>query len=258
MTAAAQNAAPAFDVASIHRAAPGLTGGRVQFPPGGRFTAENVPLDFILQQVYGVRDFQIAVDPKWKAIAADTRYQVSARAADPAASGDQIREMVKRLLRERFDLKLRTERREFPVYLLIQSSRGVKGARSADGPPGGIASMAPGWIRGKGVTTDFLALALTRYVDRPVVDRTALDRVLDFDLTWTPADLTGAAAAASGPECSQTSREMAKRLKGVNVDGFTCPSIYTAVEEQLGLKLEAQRAPLDVLVIDSVQAPTEN
>lgn len=257
MTASAQTPPPAFEVASVKRAAPGITGGRVQFLPGGRFVGENVPLDFLLQQVYGLRDFQIVADPKWKAIVADTRYHIDARAADPSASREHLEEMAKTLLRERFELRLHTERRERPVYLLIPAGGGVKGARPADRPPGGIASMAPGWIRGMGVATDQLAQALTRYVDRPVVDRTKIDQLLHFDLTWTPIDLSGAAAAPSVPGCPPTFQDMAKRL-GWTLEDTTCPSIFTAVEEQLGLKLDPQNAPLDVLVIDSVEMPTEN
>jgi uncharacterized protein (TIGR03435 family) len=193
--------------------------------------------------------------------------------------------MAKTLLAERFGLKLRIEQRALPVYALVVAARGVKGARPADGKTGGIASMARGWIRGTGVTTAALARALTSYVDRPVVDRTTLDdQRLEFDLTWTPDDLTTAGAAPSlggaratradevdlaitsrepgdslqDPGCPPSFQELAKRLDGVNVERFACPSIYTAVEEQLGLKLEAQNAPTDVLVIESVQVPTEN
>jgi uncharacterized protein (TIGR03435 family) len=175
-------------------------------------------------------------------------------------------------------------RRALPVYALVVAERGVKGARPADGKTGGIASMARGWMRGTGVTTASLARALTSSVDRPVVDRTKLDdQLLEFDLTWTPVDLTTGAAPTLGgarvtradevdlaitsrepgdslqdPGCPPSFQELAKRLDGVNVERFACPSIYTAVEEQLGLKLEAQNAPTDVLVIESVQVPTEN
>ena len=258
----------------------------MQFLPGGRFVAQNVALHFLLQQVYGVRDFQIVAEPKWQAIIADSRdsrYYIEGRGPE-SATREQLQEMAKTLLAERFGLKLRFEQRALPVYALIVANRGVKGARPADGKTGGIASMARGWIRGTGVTTASLARALTSLVDRPVVDRTKLDdQLLEFDLTWTPVDVTSARAASVGgarvtladdvdrevtsnkpgdslqnPGCPSSFQELAKRLEGVNVERFTCPSIYTAVEEQLGLKLEARNAPTDVLVIESVRLPTEN
>jgi bla regulator protein blaR1 len=256
VTASAQTPQPTFEVASVKLAAPGIPGGRVQFLPGGRFVGENVPFDFLLQQVYGVAPFQIVIDQKWRSVVANSRYQIEARAADPSASPEQLREMAKALLADRFNLKLRTERREIRVYALTAASGGVKGARAADGKGGGVASMLRGWLRGRGVTTERLAQTLTAFVDRPVVNRTTTDQVLDFDLTWTPTDVAAAAAGPSDPGCPSSFREMAAKL-GERAD-MTCPSIFTAVEEQLGIKLNAQNAPFDVLVIDSVQPPTEN
>src|SRR5687768_13344916 len=255
VTASAQTPQPTFEVASVKRAAAGIPGGRVQFLPGGRFVGENVPFDFLLQQLYGVAPFQIVIDQKWRAVVASSRYQIEARAADPSASTEQLKEMAKALLAERFNLKLRTERREVPVYALIAGSGGVKGARAADGKGGGVASMLRGWLRGRGVTTERLAQTLTPFVDRPVVDRTTIDQVLDFDLTWAPTDVA-AAPSPSEPGCPSSFRELAAKL-GERAD-MTCPSIFTAVEEQLGLKLNAQNAPFEVLVVDSVQPPTEN
>ena len=163
VTSSAQGPQPRFEVASVRRATPGETGGRVQFLPGGRFVAQNVPLNFLLQQVYGVRDFQIVAEPKWQAIIADgrdSRYYVEGRGPE-SATREQLQEMAKTLLAERFGLKLRFEQRALPVYALVVANRGVKGARPADGKTGGIALMAKGWIRGMGVTTASLARALT-------------------------------------------------------------------------------------------------
>src|SRR5688572_26757355 len=147
VTASAQTATPSFEVASVRRATPGETGGRVQFLPGGRFVAQNVALHFLLQQVYGVRDFQIVAEPKWQAIIADSRdsrYYIEGRGPE-SATREQLQEMAKTLLAERFGLKLRFEQRALPVYALVVAERGVKAARPADGTPsGGIALMASG------------------------------------------------------------------------------------------------------------------
>ena len=249
---AAQETGPRFEVASVKRALPGTTGGRVQFPPGGRFVGDNIPIDFLIQQVYGVRDFQIIAGPESKAIIADrrgNRYQIDAR-GDASASQDQVKAMVKTLLADRFALKLHKETRELPVYAMIPAKEGVRGARASNGKVGGIALMAPGWIRGEGTTTAFLAVALSRFVDRPVVDRMNLEQVLEFDLMWTPTATSGELA-----ECPARLREMAEQLK---LGQVSCPALFTAVEEQIGIRLEPQRAPMDVLVIDSVERPTEN
>lgn len=113
--------------------------------------------------------------------------------------------------------------------------------------------MAPGWIRGRGTGIGFLAEVLSRHVDRPIVDRTNLTDVLDFDLTWTT--LENADGGDTTPGCHPSVLEMAKRPR-YEKTRLSCPSIFTAVREQLGLSLEPQRAPIPVLVIDSVQPPT--
>ena len=249
--ASAQTAQPAFEVASVKRVGEALGGARVQFLPGGRFVAENASLEFVLPQVYDVRSFQIVVDPKWRGIAVNARYRIEAN-GPASASTEQLKEMAKSLLAGRFGLKLHRERKEFPVYVLSSSSRGVKGARASDGRGGGVAMIVRGWMRGQGVTTERLAQTLSMFTDRPVIDQTKLNQVLDFDLTWTPADAT----ASDGPGCPATFREVAEKLRAK--PPASCPSIYAAVEEQLGLKLTAANAPLDVLVIDSVHEPTEN
>jgi uncharacterized protein (TIGR03435 family) len=244
-----------FEAASVKRSVPGTTGGRVQFLPG-RFIGENVPLDYLLQQLYGVRDFQIVAAPEWKAIIADgreSRYQMQGK-ADDTATPDQVKEMVKALLADRFGLRLHKEMRELPVYALVQARGGVKGSREATGPPGGIMLIANGWIRGRGVLPVTLIEVLSRSVDRPIVDRTGLTTVLDFNLTWTPLDATGAGDSAT--LCPAAFQEMASRLKETLPSN--CPALFTALQEQLGLRLEAQQAPVEVLVIDAVHLPTEN
>ena len=244
-------APPTFEAASIRRAPVGQNGGRVQFLPG-RFVVENVPLHFMLQQIYGLRDFQVAYAPELKQPVTVTRYYIQAR-AEESASRDEVREMAKQLLIDRFKLRIHSEQREFPAYALVPERRGVKGVQSADGAPGGIESVARGWIRGVRVAPGYLAETLSRFVDRPVIDRSAVNGVLDFDLTFTPADPSPASDATM--ECPADFEIIAERRK---IDRRECPSIFTAVQEQLGLRLDAQRAPLEVLVVDAVSAPTEN
>lgn len=256
VTLSAQAPAPAFEVASVKRAVPGTPGSRVRFLPGGRFVGENVALEFVLQRIYGLRPFQIVAAPPVKAIIGDgynSRYQIEAKGPE-SASEDDLKEMLKTLLAARFQLRSHKESRDIPVYALVVAKGGVKGARAADGKGGGIASMLPGWMRGQGTAPRYLAEQLSSLVDRPVIDRTNLDQVIDFDLTWTP---DGAVGNDTAPGCPPSFQEMAKRV-GWKLPDSGCPSIFTAVQEQLGLRLESQLAPMEVLVVDSVQPLTDN
>jgi uncharacterized protein (TIGR03435 family) len=225
----------------------------VRFLPG-RLVVENVPLHFMLQQIYGLRDFQVAYAPELKERVAASRYYIQAK-ADAGASPDEVREMAKQLLIERFKLRLRSEQRGLPVYALVPDRKGVKGVQTADGPLGGIEMVATGWIRGTRVAPGFLAEALSRLVDRPVIDRSAVNGVIDFNLTFTPVNASPAGDATM--ECPADVQMMAERRK-IDRGTLECPSIFTAVQEQLGLRLDSQRAPLEVLVVDAVSEPTEN
>ena len=242
-----------FDAASIRRAPAGENGGWVRFLPG-RLVVENVPLHFMLQQIYGLRDFQIAYAPEFRERVAVARYHIQAK-ADADASPDEVRQMAKGLLIDRFKLRLLSEQREFPVYALVPDRRGVKGVQTGDGPLGGIEMVATGWIRGTRVAPASLAETLSRLVDRPVVDRSGVNGVLDFSLTFTPVN--GSPPADATMECPGDVQMMAERRK-IDRRSLECPSIFTAVQEQLGLRLDSQRAPLEVLVVDGVSEPTEN
>lgn len=99
-----------------------------------------------------------------------------------------------------------------------------------------------------------LIQALSRSVDRPIVDRTGLTMVLDFNLIWTPLDATG--TGDSAPLCPAAFQEIASRLKETLPSN--CPALFTTLQEQLGLRLEAQQTPVEVLVVDAVHLPTEN
>jgi uncharacterized protein (TIGR03435 family) len=258
-----QAAPPVFELASVKAAIPGATGGRIQFLPGGRYVATNVSLTFLIQQTYQVRDFQIVGAPNWMSIIADgfaARYEIQA-IGDASATPSQVREMVKALLAERFQLKVHTDIRDLPVYALIPARSGVK-------PPfpkiedvvrgGGIALMAKGWIEGADVMMPHLADVLSGYMDHPVVDKTGFTEPFDFRLTWTPdsAELAPRDTPLD-PGCPASFAVLRERFRLKQVPA-SCPSIFTAVQEQLGLKLDLQKSPTEVLVIDHVEKPSEN
>jgi uncharacterized protein (TIGR03435 family) len=255
---------PAFEVASVKPATPGDTGAFVRFLPGGRFSAVNVPLNFLIQRTYQLRDFQIVGDPRWMAVIADgyaARYMIEAK-GDPSANEAQVGEMVKTLLADRFQLKVHKETRELPVYALIPAKTGIKlqAAKDTENPRGrgGVASMLRGWIQGTKVPMASLVLALSQSLDRPVVDKTGFSDAFDFRLTWTPDTGDGADASAPTDGSCPSSFTAFQQQRGMKVETWSCPSIFTAVQDQLGLKLDPQKDPTEVLVIDHVERPSAN
>jgi uncharacterized protein (TIGR03435 family) len=255
---------PAFEVASVKPATPGDTGAFVRFLPAGRFSADNVPLNYLLEQTYQLRDFQIVGDPRWMAIIADgyaARYMIEAK-GDASADEAQVREMLKALLADRFALKVHKETRELPVYALIPAKTGIKlqGAKDNGRPrgSGGIGFMVRGWIQGNNVVLPSLISALSEVTDRPVVDKTGFSDAFDFRLTWTPDTGTGADAAAPTDGSCPSSFTTFQEQRGMKVEIWSCPSIFTAVQDQLGLKLDPQKDPTEVLVIDHVEHPSAN
>ena len=261
---------PAFAVASIRRnTAGGVPRMRVE---GGRFVASNTSLLELILDAYRTQPFQVAGGPEWiRAAGGPTRaapasqrpgevtFDIIATIPENTPPA-QIPLMLRTLLADRFTLVVHPELRDMPVYVLTyarddkrlgpQLTRSSQQCRTeieggplrapvtgvtADGRPMCGMMMSPAAIRGGGLTIRFLANALTGYTRRMVVDRTGLEGPFDFTLTYAPA------ARGGGPAASDDR-----------------PSIFTAVQEQLGLKLEATTAPVEVLVIDSASMPSEN
>ena len=261
VVAFAQAPPPAFDVASIRPSDPNEVGGYARFLPGGRFEVHNAQLIFVIQQVYGVRDFQIVNAPKWITDWNTARFNIEAK-GDESATEAQVRDMAKALLAERFQLKVHKETRDLPVYALIPAKGGVKLAvAKEDGRPrgsGAILSMARGWIQGTNVAMPGLLQIFSqlKVVDRPVVDKTNFTEAFDFRLSWTP-DSGAEPDAPSDGSCPSSFAPLQERL-GTGQAPTSCPSVFTAVQDQLGLKLDPQRDPIEVLVIDHVERPSAN
>jgi uncharacterized protein (TIGR03435 family) len=246
---------PAFDVASIRSSDPNEVGGYARFLPGGRFEVHNAQLIFVIQQIYGVWNFQIVNDPKWITDWNTARFNIEAK-GDESATEAEVREMAKALLAERFQLKVHKETRDLPVYALIPGKTGVKLAVAKDdGRPrgsGGIASIVRGWLQGTNVTMPFVVQVLSTSVDRPVVDKTNFTEAFDFRLTWTPDS-----EPSSDVDCPASFAAGWEHLN-LKPEPMSCPSIFTAVQEQMGLKLDPQKDPIEVLVIDHVERPSAN
>jgi uncharacterized protein (TIGR03435 family) len=247
-TASSQTAAPSrFEVASIKPSDPGAGGTQIGLSPGGTFNAKNVTLKALIQNAYEVRDFQISGGPGWL----DTqRYDIVAKGQDTGVSEDDVRKMtdvqrnllkenlvsrVRTLLAERFELKVHRETKEMPVYALVITKAGAK-IQVGDGPPANSLSVrrddaGKSAVTAQGVPLASLVKLLSNQVGRTVLDQTGLKGNYDFKMTFAPD------------------------LAATETDG---PSIFTALQEQLGLRLDAQKGPVEVLVIDSAQKASEN
>jgi uncharacterized protein (TIGR03435 family) len=255
-TVAAQSA---FEVASIKPSDAAAHDIQIDLSPGGLFTAKNVTVKMLIQQAYGVKDFQISGGPGWLG---SERYDIAAKGDGPAVSEDEMRKMtemqrnklqelflvkVRALLADRFSLRVHRETKELPVYELTVIRDGPK-IRLApeDGSPSGGLSLRRGTggdeIIGRKVALAPLAQLLSDQLGRPVLDKTGLKESYDFKMTFSPDP--GLRPLAPGDASVP-----------VDTDGA---SVFTAVEEQLGLKLVAQRGPVEVVVIDSVQKPSAN
>jgi uncharacterized protein (TIGR03435 family) len=289
---------PTFEVASIkpNKSGDGRIGSMVQ--PGGRFTATNISLGMLLGQAYRLQggrgggpnspNPQIVNAPGW--VNSD-RFDIVAK-ADTNVAPDQFPELLKSLLLDRFKLAAHTESREFQVYALVLArSDGKLGpglrpasaecaatiaARGRGGPPPGAGGpggpggpgrgpiappqpgepmpcgmmrMGPGSLAGGGAPIAQLATSLTPWVNRIVVDKTGLTGPYEVDLQWTPEQMPQGGPGPGGAPPG------APGFPPIDPNG---PSIFTAVQEQLGLKLESTKAPVDVLVIDHVEQPTED
>jgi uncharacterized protein (TIGR03435 family) len=249
-------AALRFEVASIKPAnlPPGFaSSGFSRVYPGGRLTLEMSPVGSLISMAYGLRPYQILGGPDW--INSD-RYNIEAKAADNASPA-QINLMLQSLLEDRFKLKIHRDTRELPLYQLVVARGGPKIKLSENqNPPRGASPTAssqrgglgPGQVRrGRGefeanaVPIDGFVKVLSGQLDRPVIDKTELKGLYDILLRWIPELGTVLPGGQEPPPA--------------DVAG---PSIFTAVQEQLGLKLEAVKGPVEVLVIDSVERPTEN
>jgi uncharacterized protein (TIGR03435 family) len=258
----AAQSSPSFDVVSVKQNHSVGESGRISGPTPGRFTIANTPLRFIILYAFDLRDHQLVGVPEW---AVETAFDITATyptGFQPTAKN--TREMTQRLLADRFGLVMHHETRELPMYALVvvrkDGALGPQLVRSdvdcqkwfAEKRPqlgaGGPSPVAPGgkrpacmmyasrqFITAGTQTIQQLSVSLQSLIGRPVVDRTGLTGAFDIDLQWTSGTVP-----APGRDASPD-------------DG---PSIFTALQEQLWLKLESTRGPFEVVVIDSVKRPS--
>ena len=232
-----------FEVASIKPAAPGSPGGIVHQLPGNQtYEVINMPLRVIMTVAYTVTDRQISGGPAW--INSD-RWDIEAKAGRRGTS-DEMHDALARLLEDRFHLKIRHETRELPVYLLTVDKQGVKMPVHDAGdlvhePIGGNPFQT---LTGNNVTMNYFAFFLSRMLELNVLDRTNLSDHYDVKFHFVPELPPGMGRGA--PEGAAAP---------AMPDG---PDIFTALREQLGLRLEKGKGPVDFLVVEHVEKPSEN
>ena len=229
----------AFEVASVKPSNPESRGlMRIQPMPGCQtYIARNVPLRMMIKAMYRITDSQIAGGPDW----IDTEhYDIDAKAEHPSTL-EELHEMFRTLLADRFQLRYHHETREIPAYVLTIANSGTKLKRSEsqeifDVPikPDGL-----GRVVGTRVPMSYLSWYLSLQVGTPVVDGTALEGFYDFTLAWLP----NPGLESPGVLYNDSSEE---------------PAILVAVREQLGLKSQKRKAPIEVFIIDHVVRPQAN
>jgi uncharacterized protein (TIGR03435 family) len=231
-----------FEVASIKPSAPDTPGTFLQPEPGGNLRMIGNTLKNLIAYAYGVREFTISGVPDW---GNSNRFDIDARVGASPGTPQQIPERLRALLAERFQLACHTESKMQDVYALVVAKNGPKliEAKPGSGP---MIRRRGASITGEGVAIPMLVMNLANSLERPVLDKTGLAGKYDFKLEWSlDANKNPAAIAATGANSPAAPDP-------------TGPSLFSACQEQLGLRLEAQKALAETLVIDHVARPSQN
>jgi uncharacterized protein (TIGR03435 family) len=255
---------PEFEVASIKPASPDARGMWVRNAPGGRVNITNMSLKEMIVMSYRIQPYQISGGPAWLD---KDRYDITAKAEKEPKQGEWNL-LLQSLLADRFQLTLRKETKELPIYALVLARKDGKlgpklteskddgcvkfdPAHPADPPaPGeprprycGNQMMSPRSLTAVSIPVGNIVPMLARLLGRTIIDDTGLKGNFDISMEWAPDD---AQLAMLPPD---TPRPAA--------DG-SGPSIFTALQEQLGLKLESRKGPVEIYVVEKAEKPTEN
>jgi len=198
----------------------------------------------LIQQAYGIKDFQISGGPGW--IGSDP-FDISAKPEIATTNYEQIKLMLQSLLAERFRLVMRHDTREMPVYALVVDKNGPKFKEATESGPG-MTIVRRGRLIAKSTDMPTLADDLSNFLGRVVVDHTALTGSYDVKLEWQPDENQVAMFQAMG---------VPEGFGAPPPDGHG-PSLFAALPEQLGLKLESQKGPVEIFMIEGVERPSEN
>lgn len=244
ISAMAANANPSFEVATIKPSKPGEPG-KLLVVRGTRFKTVNSTLMDLIKFVYGIQEKQVTGGPKW---VSSEKFDIDAKPNVPGTPDQQqLKTMIRKLLADRFGLKFHRETKKMSAYVLTVAKNGPKMTKDTQSPNG-----LPGlFFRQLGVLTvrnatmnDFTRLMQSAVLDRPVVNETNLQGKWDFLLKWTPDQSQFGGLGAKVPPPSNAADAP--------------PPLFTAIQEQIGLKLKAGKAQVPVLVIDHVEPPSPN
>ena len=231
-----------FEVASIKPSKPGADGGGIKPLPGGQtYVATNVPVKLIIKLMFHLNDRQISGGPGW--LETDL-YDVEAKADGPHTI-DELHVMFQNLLVDRFKLQFHKEMRTLPAYELVVDKSGAKLPENHSPEHFDIPVRPTGFgkLEATHCSMSYFSWILSQRLDRPVIDQTGLAQFYDFKLEWTPEPPPG---LAGRPDVA------------ANLPPTNGPDIFTALREQLGLKLDSRKGPVEVMVIDNVERPSEN
>jgi len=238
----------AFEVATIKPVDPASLGRYIRMQSVNRFYAKGFTLNALVAAAYSLSPRAISGGAPW---ADSDRYDILASTpGDVQPNLDEQMAMLRKLLTDRFQLSFHRESRELPVFAITVAKAGSKLKPSAAPPgtlpelinviypeeKGGVHVMLPAR---NATIVQFAAMMQRTVLDRPVVDQTGLSGTYDFDLEWTPDENQFGGSLPQSPESTK-------------------PSLFIAMQEQLGLRLEATRGPVRALVIDRVERPSEN
>jgi uncharacterized protein (TIGR03435 family) len=228
---------PVFDAASIHTADPGETGPgdipRNMDSSPGHFVMRNVPLRYCLEWAWDLKDYEVS-GPDW--IRNDNRYDIVANAPGPATD-DQMRLMLRNLLIDRFQMKIHRETRNLDVYVLMPGKGAPKVKEATADEQASLGAAEPrGSVKFTRQPISRFTFMLTRRLDKPTLDETGLKGLYDFTI-----DLSGLGFNGNPPQDT------------------SAPSVFTTVPQNLGLRLEAAKRPVEILVVDHAEkVPTAN
>jgi uncharacterized protein (TIGR03435 family) len=257
-----QDAIPAFEVATIR---PNVSGGPQRFNLFPEFTAQNATLKDLLTLAYDVKPFQVSGGPGW---IDSERYDISAKLAGTPTPGREAmmiqRRRLQSLLEDRFKLAVHREMRELPIYQLILAKGGPKlqapacvemDPKNPGLAPGktmmdycGSSGFFKGRFEASAANMEDLTKAFGNLLGRTVVDKTGIHGMFHITLMFAADDGTVRAPGAPGPPADA----------GDSAAPDPGPNIFTAIQEQLGLKLESSRGPVEVMVIDHAEKPSAN
>ena len=243
---------PAFEVASVKRNLSGEVRSEQRLLPGGRYVATNIPLRMLIMRAYRLLEFRLSGEPAW---INTERYNIVGLAPG-ATNSDEITPRLQSLLAERFKLAAHTEKKEVSVFWLVLANKdgrlGPKLHKSTADcpllapPPACTMRLTSSSLVTGGSSVIAFVNVLSQLTQRIVIDRTGLAGLFEADLRWMPdGPPTAAPTPPGGIETPSSS----------DSNG---PPLITALQEQLGLKLESHKSLVDLLVIDRIEHPTEN